>query len=108
MPADLAPPPDDLPSLRAWLADRDDADLLADLPIREIVVRSDALAGLPALLAAPAAPARVLLVQDARSSRRGSEPLKPYVRDLLAGHGRQVETLTLPAGPDGLVHADLQ
>src|SRR6266536_1578610 len=50
-PGVAAPPPDDLPALRAWLAAQHDADLLADLPIREIVVRADALSRLPGLLA---------------------------------------------------------
>src|SRR5690349_4666064 len=50
-PGAPAPPPDDLPALRAWLAAQDDADLLADLPIREIVVKSNALTRLPGLLA---------------------------------------------------------
>jgi glycerol-1-phosphate dehydrogenase [NAD(P)+] len=102
-----APPPDDLPALRAWLADQDDADLLADPPIREIVVRSDALSRLPGLLADLDAPRQVLLVQDSRPYQRAGQSLKPLVHDLLAGHGRQVEILTLPPSPDGLVHADL-
>ena len=102
-----APAPDDLTSLRAWLAARDDADLLADLPIREIVVRSNALARLPGLLDDLDAPRRVILFQDAQPYRRAGMSLKPLVQDLLAGHGRQVEILTLPPDPDGPVHADL-
>jgi glycerol-1-phosphate dehydrogenase [NAD(P)+] len=102
-----APPPDDLPALRAWLAAQADADLLAELPIREIVVRSDALSRLPGLLADLDAPRRVLIVQDDRPYQRAGQSLKPLVYDMLAAHGRQVEILTLPASPDGLVHADL-
>jgi glycerol-1-phosphate dehydrogenase [NAD(P)+] len=103
-----APPPDDLPALRAWLADQEDADLLADLPIRGVVVRPDALAGLAGLLDDLGAPSRVVLIQDDRPYQRAGAPLKPLVREILAGHGRQVEVLTLPAGPDGLVYADLE
>ena len=65
-----APPPDDLPALRSWLAARPDADLLADLPIREIVVRSDALTAWPDLLTELDAPRRVLLVQEDRQYTR--------------------------------------
>src|SRR5581483_6205525 len=98
-----APPPDNLPALHAWLAAQDDADLLADLPIREIVVQSDALGRLPDFLTDLDAPRRVLLVQDDRPYQRAGQPLKPLVHDLLAEHGCQVETLTLPPSPDGLV-----
>ena len=100
--------PDDLPALRHWLADRPDADELFELPIREVVVRSNAIARLPGVLADLEAPARVLLVQDDRPYTRAEVDLKPLVRDLLAGSRRQVEVLTLPRGPDGLVHADLE
>src|SRR5207237_415019 len=98
---------DDLPALRAWLAAQADADLLADLPIREIVVQSDALSRLPGLLDDLDAPRRVLLVQDDHPYQRAGQSLKPIVRELLTQHGRQVEILTLPPSPDGLVHADL-
>lgn len=102
-----APPPDDLPALRRWLAARPDAADLAEVPIREIVVASDALVRLPALLDDLGAPGRLLLIQDDRPYRRAAADLKPFVHDLLVGAGRQVEVLTLPPGPDGLVHADL-
>ena len=105
---DAAPPPDDLPALRRWLADRPDAADLFELPIREVVVRSDAISRLPGLLADLEAPARVLLVQDDRPYTRAGAALKPLICDLLAGTGRQVEVLTLPPSPDGLVHADLE
>jgi glycerol-1-phosphate dehydrogenase [NAD(P)+] len=108
MPArEAAPPPDDLPALRRWLADRPDAAELAELPIREVLVRSDALARLPGLLADLDAPARVLLLQDDRPYTRAGAELKPLVRGLLAEAGRRVEVLTLSPGPDDLVHADL-
>lgn len=103
-----APPPDDLPALRSWLAARPDADQLAELPIREIVVRSDALAGLPDLLVRLDAPRRVLLLQDSRPYTRAGASLKPLVHDLLAGAGRAVATLTLPPSADGAVLADLE
>jgi len=106
-PAAPAPAPDDLPSLRAWLDARDDADLLADLPICEIVVRSNALDRVPGLLDHLDAPRKVILFQDAQPYQRAGASLKPLVQDLLAGHSRQVEILTLPPDPDGLVHADL-
>jgi glycerol-1-phosphate dehydrogenase [NAD(P)+] len=105
---DAAPLPDDLPALRRWLAARPDASDLFALPIREIVVRSDALARLPGLLADVEAPRRVILVQDARPYRRAGADLKPLVHDLLAGAGYAVTALTLPPSPDGLVHADLE
>lgn len=105
---DAAPPPDELPALRAWLAARPDADQLAPLPIREIVVRSDALFDLPHLLRRLDAPSRVLLVQDSRPYMRAGASLKPLVSDLLAGAGYAVTVLTLPPAADGAVLADLQ
>jgi hypothetical protein len=103
-----APPPDDLPALRNWLAARPDADQLAALPIREIVVRSNALAGLPDLLSRLDAPRRVLLLQDGQPYTRGGASLKPLVYDLLAGAGWAVATLTLPPSAEGTVLADLE
>ncbi|MCC7370926.1 MAG: iron-containing alcohol dehydrogenase [Chloroflexi bacterium] len=103
-----APLPDDLPALRQWLAARPDAAELAELPIREIVVRSNALAGLPDLLSQLDAPTRLLLIQDDRPYQRGGASLKPLVHDLLAGAGRAVTTLTLPPGREGTVLADLE
>jgi glycerol-1-phosphate dehydrogenase [NAD(P)+] len=105
---DVAPPPDDLPALRHWLDARPDAPELFELPIREVVVRSNALDRLPGLLADLEAPARVLLIQDDRPYSRSGADLKPLVYDLLAGTGREVDVLTLPPSPDGLVHADLE
>src|SRR5215213_9877005 len=105
---DAAPPPDDLPALRRWHERRPDAADLFALPIREITVRSDALARLPGLLADLDAPPRVLLIQDDRTYTRAGVDLKPLVLDLLAGTGRRVDVLTLPPSPDGLVHADLE
>lgn len=102
-----APGPDEMPALKRWLAARPDADRLQPLPIREIVVRSNALADLPDLLADLDAPERVLLIQDAVPYRRGSALLKPLVHDLLGGPARSLEICTIPAGEDGLVHADL-
>src|SRR5262245_9755826 len=96
---DAAPPPDDLPALRRWLADRPDAGDLFELPIREVVVRSDALARLPGLLADLEAPGRMLLIQDDRPYARAGVDLKPLVRELLAGDGRRVDVLTLPPSP---------
>ena len=107
-PPDAAPHPDDLPALRRWLAARPDADELFELPIREIVVRSDGLTRLPGLLADLDAPPRVLLIQDERPYLRAGVALKPLVRDLLSGTNRSVDVLTLPPSPDGLVHADLE
>jgi glycerol-1-phosphate dehydrogenase [NAD(P)+] len=107
-PAPTAPPPDDLPALRRWLGDRPDAAELAELPIRELVIRSNALERLPGLLADLDAPRRVLLLQDDRPYSRAGADLKPLVRDLLAQAGRDVEVVPLPPGPDGLVHADLE
>src|SRR4051812_43345272 len=92
-----APPPDDLPALRAWLAAQDDADLMADLPIREIVVRADERGGVRGLPVALDAPHGVLLVRGDTPYLRAGQSLKPLVHDLLAEHGRQVEILTLPA-----------
>ena len=84
-----APPPDDLSALRGWLAAQEDADLLADLPIREIVVRADALSGLAGLLDDLGAPARVVLVQDDRPYERVGAPLKrPSVRSWPGTVGR--------------------
>jgi glycerol-1-phosphate dehydrogenase [NAD(P)+] len=105
--ADAAPLPDDLPTLRRWLEVRQDAAELFDLPIREVVVRSNALVRLPSLLVDLDAPSRVLLIQDDRPYARAGADLKPMVHDLLAGAGRDVEVLTLPPSPDGLAHADL-
>ncbi|MGE3269964.1 MAG: iron-containing alcohol dehydrogenase, partial [Chloroflexota bacterium] len=103
-----APPPDNLPALRNWLAAQPDATELAALPIREITIRSNALAGLPDLLNSLDAPRRIVLIQDDRPYLRDGAPLKPLVQELLAGAGRTVEVLTLPASPDGLAHADLE
>ena len=50
----------------------------------------------------------MVLIQDDRPYLRTGADLKPLVHDLLAGAGREVEVLTLPSGPDGLVHADLE
>src|SRR5688572_16456796 len=72
---DAALLPDDLPALRRWLAARPDAADLFDLPIREVVVRSDALLRLPGLLADLDAPARVLLIQDDRAYARAGADL---------------------------------
>jgi glycerol-1-phosphate dehydrogenase [NAD(P)+] len=105
---DAAPLPDDLPALRRWLADRPDAADLFELPIREIVVRSNALVRLPGLLADLDAPRRVVLVQDVQPYRRAGADLKPMIFDLLAGAGYAVTVLTLPPSHDGLVHADLE
>ncbi|HZO30680.1 MAG TPA: iron-containing alcohol dehydrogenase [Chloroflexota bacterium] len=105
---DVAPLPDDLPALRRWLAERPDAADLFELPIREIVVSSDAISRLPGLLADLDAPSRVLLVQDDRPYARAGVDLKPLIHDLLAGTGRQVDVLTLPPSSDGLAHADLE
>jgi glycerol-1-phosphate dehydrogenase [NAD(P)+] len=102
-----APPPDDLPALHAWLAARPDADQLARLPIREIVVRSNALAGLPDLLRRLDAPRRLVLIQDDRPYTRAGASLKPLVFDLLAGAGSTVHVLTLRPSVDGVVLADL-
>src|SRR6476620_4696566 len=98
---DAAPVPDDLPALRRWLQGRPDAADLFELPIREIVVRSDALLQLPGLLADLDAPRRVVLIQDGRPYRRAGADLKPLVYELLAGAGRSVEVLTLPPGSGG-------
>ena len=105
---DAAPLPDDLPALRRWLEARPDAADLFELPIREVVVRSDALTRLPGLLADLDAPSRILLIQDDRPYTRAGASLKPLVHDLLAGTGREVDVLTLPSSPDGLVHADIE
>ena len=105
---DAAPLPDDLPALRRWLQARPDADELFALPIREVVVRSNALTRLPDLLRDLDAPTRVLLIQDDLPYTRAGADLKPLVYDLLASAGRDVEVLTLPPSPDGLAHADLE
>jgi glycerol-1-phosphate dehydrogenase [NAD(P)+] len=102
-----APPPDDQPALRQWLAAQPDAADLADVPIREIVVQVDALARLPGLLDDLDAPRRILLIQDDRRYLRAGTELKPLVHGLLAATGRQVDVLSLPPSADGLVHADL-
>jgi glycerol-1-phosphate dehydrogenase [NAD(P)+] len=104
---DAVPLPDDLPALRRWLDGRPDAAELFELPIREVVVRSNALARLPGLLSDLDAPSRVLLIQDDRPYARAGAALKPMVHDLLAGTGRDVDVLTPPPSPDGLAHADL-
>ncbi|MCC6179337.1 MAG: iron-containing alcohol dehydrogenase [Chloroflexi bacterium] len=103
-----APPPEDLPALRAWLAARGDDRVISDVPIRRILVQADALSDLPGVLADLDAPTRVLLVQDGRPYERAGASLKPLVYELLVSAGRQVEVLTLPPGADGLVHADLE
>ncbi|MFN8637137.1 MAG: iron-containing alcohol dehydrogenase [Chloroflexota bacterium] len=103
-----APLPDELPALRRWLEARPDADELFDLPIRQVLVQSNALRRLPDLLTDLDAPKRVLLFQDDRPYSRASVDLKPLVHDLLAGSGRTVEVVTLPPSHDGLVHADLE
>jgi glycerol-1-phosphate dehydrogenase [NAD(P)+] len=105
---DAAPPPDDLPALRRWLEHRPDADDLFELPIREVVVCSNAIARLPGLLSDLDAPRRVLLIQDDRPYTRDGAALKSLIRELLAGAGREVEVLTLPPSSDGLAHADLE
>jgi glycerol dehydrogenase-like iron-containing ADH family enzyme len=103
-----APPPEDLTALRRWLQARTDADRLQPLPIDQIVVAVDALARLPDLLGDLQAPRRTLLVQDDVPMRRGSDELKPLVRELLTGAGRQVQSFQLEAAQDGLAHADLE
>ncbi len=102
-----APPPDDLPALRQWLGAQPDAAELAEVPMREIVVATDALTRLPGMLDDLDAPRRVLLIQDDRRYLRAGADLKPLVHDLLAGTGRNVDVLTLPPSADGLVHADM-
>jgi hypothetical protein len=59
---DAVPLPDDLPALRRWLAGRPDFAALFELPIREMMVRSNALARLPGLLSDLDAPSRALLI----------------------------------------------
>ncbi|MBA2448347.1 MAG: iron-containing alcohol dehydrogenase, partial [Chloroflexi bacterium] len=105
---DRAPPPDDLPALKRWLAARPDAAELQPIGIQEIVVRSNALHGLSELLADLDAPERVLLVLDETFYRRGGDSLKPLVHEVLSGRGRSVEPCLLAAGGDGLVHADIE
>ena len=85
---DAAPLPDDLPALRRWLADRPDAADLFELPIREVVVRSDALAAAAGPARGPGR-ARAGAADPGRSAvPRAGADLKPLVHDLLAGAGR--------------------
>jgi glycerol-1-phosphate dehydrogenase [NAD(P)+] len=99
--------PDDLPALKRWLAGRPDADRLQPVAIRQILVEADALSCLPDLLDDLDAPLRLLVVQDRTPMWRGPEPLKALVQWVLGQGKRRPEPLVLPAGEDGLVHADM-
>jgi glycerol-1-phosphate dehydrogenase [NAD(P)+] len=96
----------DLEALRERLARAPDADRLQPLGLGSVVAGADALAELPALVAAlPAADAGpIALLADATPMRRGEEDLKEKVREMLAA---EREVRPVQVGPaDGHVHAD--
>jgi glycerol-1-phosphate dehydrogenase [NAD(P)+] len=96
----------DLGALRVRLAQAPDAERLQPLGLDSVVAGADALAELPALVAAlpTAATGPVALLADATPMRRGGEDLKEKVRAMLAAEG---EVRQIRVGPDdGHVHAD--
>jgi glycerol-1-phosphate dehydrogenase [NAD(P)+] len=96
----------ELEALRERLAQAPDADRLQPLGLGKVVAGADALAELPALVAAlPAADAGpIALLADATPMRRGGEDLKPMVREILAA---EREVRPVQVGPDdGRAHAD--
>jgi glycerol-1-phosphate dehydrogenase [NAD(P)+] len=90
------------------LAARPDANRLQPVAIRQIVVDADAVFRLPDLLDELDAPRRLLVAQDCTPMRRGPEPLQELVQGVLGRGRRRPQPLVLPAGEDGLVHADLE
>ncbi len=94
----------DLAALRSRLAAAPDAGLLRPIGLARIVSGLGSLPGaVDDLFNGTAGP--VALLVDATPMRRGGTDLKPAVRDLLAGTGREVREVR--AGPDdGQVHAD--
>lgn len=107
-----APPPDDLPALKRWLAARPDAERLHPIATQQILVQSDALAHLLSVLRDLEAPDRVVLAMDETPMRRGEDDLKPLVYEVLSGGGRAVLPFVFAAaesgaGPHAPVHADL-
>jgi glycerol-1-phosphate dehydrogenase [NAD(P)+] len=96
----------DLKALRARLASAPDADRLQPLGLGAILAGPDALAELPQAVAElpRAGDGPIAMLVDATQMRRGSEDLKPTVRELLATRDEVREVIVGP--PSGEVHAD--
>jgi len=79
-----------------------------ELPIREMLFESNALARLPSMLSlAGAAPDRPLLViMDRTVMRRGADDLKPLILAQLRAAGWQPEPIWLEPDGTGQVHTD--
>ncbi len=105
--------PADVPALKRWLADQTQGDAgssLRPIDIDEILIGSDVLLQLPAVLqrAGILSGMQVLLVMDETPMRREEHDLKPFVQALLQNAGFVVEPLWLHGDQYGLVHADFE
>lgn len=102
------PDPAHFPGLMEHVRRWPGAEEYPDLELRRVDVAPDAFAQIGDVLREVAPGARkVLLVQDTTPIARGGEPLKPWFARVLADAGYDVQTLELPPGDDGLLHADL-
>ena len=101
--------PADIPALKRWLASQKET-ILRPIEIDEILVGSDVLLELPAVLerAGIARGNSVLLVMDETPMRREEQDLKPFTQKLLQQAGYQVQTQWLAGDAYGLVHADFE
>ena len=101
--------PADMFALKNWLAAQVSAgSSLRSIDIDEILIGSDVLLELPAVLqrAGTQPGAQVLLVMDETPMLREREDLKPFVQALMDNAGYHVEPLWLKGDQYGLVHAD--
>jgi glycerol-1-phosphate dehydrogenase [NAD(P)+] len=103
--------PSDMPGLKLWLAAQNDQGNLRSVDIHEILIGSDVLLELPAVLQRAGilpGQATILLVMDETPMHRDAEDLKPFMQALLHGAGYHVQTLWLQGDQYGLVHADFE
>lgn len=104
--------PADMPAFQRWWRSQNEqsSQPLRPIDIREILISSDALLELPAVLqrAGAVAGSPVVLVMDEVPMRREQDDLKPFVQALLTRAGYRVEPLWLVGDAYGLVHADFE
>lgn len=84
-------------------------DPLANFSLKEVLIHSEAIFDLPAVLGRTAPGLdRVLVVMDKTPMRRAQASLKPLVVEILTSFGYQVTELELQGDRFGIVHPDFE
>jgi glycerol-1-phosphate dehydrogenase [NAD(P)+] len=100
--------PANMPELYEKIKRYDDyAELPANLELRQTICAPDAILELPNVLQALAPGTReVILVMDQTPMKRGTDSLKPMVREMLAAAGYAIDLVEIEGDKHGVVHPD--